>query len=344
VLIDLSFINQFVHENCERVTVSQDGTHFHARCPLCGDSKKSLSKKRFHVDWSPARCIFQCFNCGESGNFLQLYAKINHISNSEAYKILHKFDYEDFKKSLQRPSGKLQHTKTNKIKKVSCNYILEDCINKQSEGYIATKGLEVLKSFRSDRQIPEEYPIYFAYQGKFKNRIIIPIFENNDIVYFQARRLPGTDIQPKYINPDSEKSMVVLNESKFNPLMYIIVTEGLLDAFSAGVQATTCLGKEISDEFIELLLSKTEKGVIVAFDNDEDGIKSLKKFMYGWRKKKANKYAKKVKYFLMPKQFLQYKDINKLCTEEKISDVYDFIVKNSYDYVVAAMKLKLEER
>ena len=101
-------------------------------------------------------------------------------------------------------------------------------------------------------------------------------------------------------------------------------------------------------------------GVIIAFDNDEDGMKSLLKFMNGnkpWftgtpskknRKEfynwKPNKYSKRVKYFLMPEEFLKYKDINKLQCKEKISDVYSFIVENSYDYMQTTLKLNLEER
>ena len=361
-MIDLHFVNQFMYENFERVSISSDGTHFHARCPLCGDSKKSLSKKRFHLDWSPARVVWHCWNCPDdaSGNFLQLYARIKGISNSEAYKILHKFDHEDYKKTLKRTNTVGQHKKLTRSDKVH-NDILDDCMPYDCDSKISMLTYDALQTFRTKRNISDSQKIYYAYKGKFRNRIIIPIFDKNDnIIYFQGRRLPGTDLQPKYLNPTAEKSLIIHNEPNFDPKKYIIVTEGLLDAFSIGDQGTTCLGKEITKDLLEVLFKKSI-GVIIAFDNDKAGMISLRKFMignkpwftgtpskenrssfYNW--KKPNKYAKQVKYFLMPQRFLQYKDINMLCIEEKISDVYDFICRNSYDYMKTALKLQLEER
>lgn len=361
-MIDLHFVSQFMYEHHERVTVSSDGTHFHARCVLCGDSKKSLSKKRFHLDWSPARVVWQCWNCGRSGNFLQLYSRIKGISTSEAYKILYKFEHEGYKESLKKRNGDTPTKKTRE--NISHNDILDDCVSYDPDSLTSMMVHEMLFRFRTARNVPEQYKLYYANKGKFRNRIIIPIFdENQNIIYFQGRRRPGSDIQPKYLNPATEKSLIIHNEHIFDKDKYIIVTEGLLDAFSIGDQGTPCLGKEIPSDFIKILFEKTDAGIIIAYDNDEDGMKSLKKFMvgegnkpwftgtptkenrasfYNW--KKPNKYYKQVKYFLMPQRFLMYKDINKLCSEEKISGVYNFICKNSYDYMKTALKLQLEER
>lgn len=344
-MLNLQFVSQFMYENFERVTVSSDGTHFHARCPLCGDSKKSLSKKRFHCDWEPDKVFWQCWNCSESGNFLTLYARLKGISNSDAYKILYKFDHEDYKNSLKKQNGTTHHTETDKPNN-NHNYILKDCIdeNKKVDSVLWGTWCNALVSFRKDRQIPPNYPVYFAYQGKYKNRIIIPIIKNGNIIYFQARRVPETDIQPKYKNPAGEKSLIIHNEDNFDEDKYIMITEGLLDSFSIGNQGTTCLGKEIIEEFLAVLFQKTKKGIILIYDNDEDGYKSLKKFMFGYKKKKVNKYCRKVKYFLMPKRFLMYKDINSLCCKEKIQNSYEFIIQNSYDYMETAMMMRLEGR
>ena len=71
----LEEVNQFMFENFEKVGVSKGGTHFHARCALCGDSKKSKSKKRFHLQFHSEDCIvYNCFNCEQNGNFYKLYS------------------------------------------------------------------------------------------------------------------------------------------------------------------------------------------------------------------------------------------------------------------------------
>ncbi len=159
-MIDLHFVNQFMYEHHERVTVSSEGTHFHCRCVLCGDSKKSLSKKRFHLDWSPARVIWKCWNCGRSGNFLQLYARIKHIDTKEAYKILYKFDHAGFKESLKRTNTLGQHKKLIRSDKVH-NSILDDCMPYDPDSKLSKIVYNMLMTFRTERKIPESQNIYY---------------------------------------------------------------------------------------------------------------------------------------------------------------------------------------
>lgn len=47
----LEEVSDFVYSYLELPTVSADGTHFHTRCPVCGDSKKNYYKKRFHLQF-----------------------------------------------------------------------------------------------------------------------------------------------------------------------------------------------------------------------------------------------------------------------------------------------------
>jgi len=68
-MLDLEIINDFAYEHFENIAVSKNGMHFHSRCPLCGDSKKSSRKKRFHLDYNEGNPIWHCFNCNRSGSF-----------------------------------------------------------------------------------------------------------------------------------------------------------------------------------------------------------------------------------------------------------------------------------
>lgn len=350
-MINLQVVNQFMYENFERVKTTAGGTHFHARCLLCGDSKKSKSKKRFHLDWKNGEPVWQCFNCDRSGGFIRLFCLIKGVSFDDAKKTLYSYDPTRLKKTL---SSRNQTSGTHKIDQdqIGYNSIINDCINESTSlnFSVQTKSwINILKDFRVDRKIPDNIKLYYAHQGQYRGRIIIPIFNKyNDVTFFQARRLPGSDVDPKYKNPASQKSLIILNENKFRNDRYIIVAEGLIDAFTVGNQGTTCLGKSISDEFIARLFELTNKGVIISFDNDLPGRESLDKFMRGDQRNWShipNKYAKQVKYFLMPKGFCQCenrcKDINKFSTKHETGDVYDFIVKNSYSFTKAFVQLKL---
>ena len=48
-------------------------------CPICGDKRGKMSISTEKDSW-------RCNYCGEHGGMLSLYARINHISNSEAYR------------------------------------------------------------------------------------------------------------------------------------------------------------------------------------------------------------------------------------------------------------------
>jgi len=68
--------------------------------------------------------------------------------------------------------------------------------------------------------------------------------------------------------------------------------------------------------------------------------------MLGYTKRKRktlkNKYANRVKYFLYPEKYKDYKDINNIRTTYDIN-IYDMIINNSYEYSSMLVKLKLNK-
>lgn len=52
---------------------------YYADCPICGDNRGKMSLSTELNTW-------RCNYCGESGGMLSLYGRINHISNSAAYR------------------------------------------------------------------------------------------------------------------------------------------------------------------------------------------------------------------------------------------------------------------
>lgn len=331
------------------ISVSYNGSHWHARCPLCGDSKKNSRKKRFHLDYNDGNPIWQCFNCGRSGSFLDIYAELKGISKDEAKNDI--FGFDSLRDRLTNREVFLNnHQKRNKVNYETFNEIREKSIGilDEADGIILKKYRKILCDFIEDRKISPEYEIRIAYEGDFKGRIIVPVIDgDNNIIYFQARRSPGSDIEPKYKNPTAEKSTIILNEHKFDDQKPIIVTEGLIDAFMIGDQGTACLGGFFSDEFLEILFPYTTKGIILAFDNpfvDEAGYKNMMRFILGKRKKDPSKFRNVVKYFLPEKIHRKSKDINIMRVNYDIENMYDYIIKNSYSMTHAYSMLKLYRR
>ncbi len=58
-----------------------NNVEYKALCPFCSDTK-------YHLGINRSKEKFNCFKCGEHGNSVTLYAKINGISNKEAHRLL----------------------------------------------------------------------------------------------------------------------------------------------------------------------------------------------------------------------------------------------------------------
>lgn len=334
--MDLEIVASFMFAHFEQVKQSKRGTHFLARCPLCGDSKRNPYKKRFNMDYNDGVPGWNCFNCDEHGNFYDIYSRMKGISYDDAVERLKNPAWERGNKDHKdKVTKRLEKKKIVKEKKefTHYNWITEDC-KEPPERYV-----NALKVFYESRKIPKECQLYICYQGRYKNRIIIPVFdENQNIVYFQARRIPKTKLVPKYDNPASPKEIIILNYHLFDPDKYIVVPEGIIDAWMVGIQGTTCLGKYISKEFLDQLFLKTKKGVIVALDNDDEGRKAIHKFM------SENKNAQRVKYFFHPPEFTGYDDINSIVRGNDIKNVYNMITRNSVNFSTAYTKLTISNK
>ncbi len=334
MLITLDQISNFMFENFERVKVSKNGCHYLAKCALCGDSKKSISKRRFNLDYNNGDPIYHCFNCGKSGSFIQLYSLIKSISIDEAKKEFSKFDISTIKKSFKKKKIKeLQFAKPNIAYH---DYILSDCISldNKPKGLVEFVYQKALSTFIKERNI-HNYKLYIAYKGKYKGRIIIPILDDKGhIIFFQGRAI--NDNPNKYDNPPVEKGSIILNEFNFDRNKNIIITEGIFDALTIGNQGTTCFGAFINDDFLSLIFKKTDKKIIIALDNDESGIEGTLKILNN------SKYSNNLLYFLMPEKYHLNKDINML--DGKIKNIYDFIINNSYSKFEYIINMKLRRK
>lgn len=333
--MDLQFVTQFMLQNFEQTKISNNGTHFLARCILCGDSKKNPYKKRFNLNWNNGVPGWHCWNCGRHGNFIEIFSIVKGVSYDDAKKELFKYDKEEVKRKMGTYRKRPVPKEKVEIEKDNFNFILENCYSLKDDNRY-TKALE---KFYKSRKIPKKYKLYICHTGKYRNRIIIPVFdENNDMIYFQARRIPKTGMEPKYDNPVSPKELCILNRHLFDRSKNIIVHEGLVDAFMVGDNGTSCLGKEISEELIKVLLKLTDQYVIIALDNDSEAYKALAKFM------NKNKFANKVKYFLYPKDFKGYDDINSYVrAQEQGINAYKLITQNSVSYSTAYTKLSISK-
>lgn len=103
------------------------------------------------------------------------------------------------------------------------------------------------------------------------NRVVMPVYENGELVTMQMRAVPR-DMQPKYLNPSGKNMQRCLFESGVSSGLTVI-TEDILSAIKVGrvVHATSILGTNMSD-VRALKIAENNHTALVWLDGDKAGI------------------------------------------------------------------------
>ena len=112
--------------------------------------------------------------------------------------------------------------------------------------------------------------------GAYKNRVIIPITEDDHLRFWIARAI-SSDVKMKEKSPSDEdwnisKSEVIFNIDKAAKKFHsCVISEGIYDALSWGDIGISLLGKTLYQEQLNILLDYRElltEGVYIATDWD----------------------------------------------------------------------------
>ena len=107
-------------------------------------------------------------------------------------------------------------------------------------------------------------------------RVVMPVFEDGELVYWQARSLnPNV---PKYVNPTVERGTVAPRFGRGGAC--IVLTEDILSAVKVGMvnEAWAIMGTSLPDK-IAVRLVNAARPVIVMLDPDDAGIKGAAKII-----------------------------------------------------------------
>ena len=267
--------------------------------------------------------LWQCFKTGRSGNFTRLYAKVEGIPYFRAQRdlIIKNFEFlGEEVPELDTPINQLK-LDTSRLLPITIN----SAHSTNPHIQIAWNFLFGRKLFNTDSE--EVAPFYLCNEGKFKGRLIIPFKSDEVVYYFQGRTLSNQS--PKYLNPSTEIAprpsdiLYPYEECKD----HLIVCEGPLDALSLqlqGVNATATMKNYISPRQAEIL-STFEGEIILGYDNDEAGLRGIKKFDELRKQMRIESF----KICFPPSQFKDWNeahvaDFDLLNWVRKESSLYDF--------------------
>lgn len=286
----IQFLNEKVLEYLPHNYV-RIGDKLNMRCPICGDSKKSTTKRRGWYYMKNAS--FYCFNCstGMSGiKFLEF------ISGSS---------YADIRKEYMK-----LYLKTGQSLSLSASYEVpnEEPSVFQLQSIVKPEWKQALsdkaKAYLSERKVTEapflKENLYSCYTKKGEEYIMIPWRLNGVDAYFQLN-----DFQKlhslKYIFPKDKKKLLYGLDNIDISWPYIIVFEGVYDSLFVknGIASGT---KSVSDYQLKLIKERFPRHqIVISFDNDKSGITSMTKLL---------KNGSDFKYFKWFNKNTQQKDIN----------------------------------
>jgi hypothetical protein len=136
---------------------------------------------------------------------------------------------------------------------------------------LGRKALEFFSKRRFDLATIQRYRIGVCHSGEMKNRIVLPVFEREHLVYYTGREIFKTS--RKYLNPSKKfcpkgKSEFLFNLSTARGEGTAILVEGILDAMRVGEKGVALFGTDLSEIQLTKLLSREVAKVIICLDSD----------------------------------------------------------------------------
>ncbi|OUM87460.1 MAG: DNA primase [Bacillus thermozeamaize] len=290
------------------VQLRKSGRNYFGLCPFHSEKTPSFSV-------SPEKQIFHCFGCGKGGNLFAFIQEIEGMTFVEAVRFLAQEAGVDMPQDEQDSRGE-SGEKAKLIEAYAWaarmyqyllyhphygaavrNYLRQRGVNEETArtfqlGY-APANWDVLARFLQKKGFSPEILVKGGllseakgqkrYYDKFRDRLIIPIFDlRGRVIAFGGRLMREAANQPKYLNsPESSlfsKSRVLFHLHRARQAIReqdeVIIMEGYMDVMAAvqhGIQnVVATLGTTLTPEHARILRRHAEK-VILCYDADRAG-------------------------------------------------------------------------
>lgn len=246
-------------------------------CPVCSAEKGEYEgdgKGNLEVNLSEG--VYNCWACGEvNGTKGSLKKLFRSFANKQQVKKLKMIGYtlDDFKskvkdanviEDLTLPKGFISFEEGNP----------KSLLYKQAWNYLT-------KERKLKKEIIQKYKMGYVSGGQYDSRVVIPSYDiNNELNYWVTRTY--VNAKPKYLNPDSDKEILIFNECCVDWDSDVYLVEGPFDHIVVH-NSVPLLGKKISDKLMHSLFHKTNGNVIILLDDDawEDAKKHYAKLNVG---------------------------------------------------------------
>jgi len=332
--VDVDYINKLSLYLEQFKLVRQDV--WNARCPICGDSKKKLTKKRFYIYFNADKGYYstKCHNCGHGAPF-SVFLKENYPDLYRDY-IVEKFPRNQKKLSPARFSKDIKKIVKPKPKCHGFDYSPLKRFSELPENHPGRMYME-------NRKLPLDVFFYcpsfirfleeigdtkytIPYKHAKEPRIIIPFYREDGLsTVFQARAFSKKE-GLRYITikeQDGESKVYGLDRVDYSKPVYVV--EGPFDSH----MIPNCIAMSgISTKLPEKL-----KNPIFIYDNEPRNIDVVKTM----RKRLLQGYS----VVIFP-HTIKYNDLNDMVVKGKFSveTLLDIIKDHTYSGPTGLMQLQ----
>ena len=292
------------------------------RCPICGDSKKSATKKRGWVYLNNA--TYYCFNCGTSLSGIKL---LQYLSGSDYDSIKQEYIKQFLKSGLNASLSAEIWQKTNDELSV---FNMKSILKPELKQPLTDRAKEYLNNrLVLDAPFLME-PIYSTPSKNNEEYILIPWKVNGVDAFYQINDFLKIH-SLKYMFPKNKKKLLYGLDNIDVNYKKIFVFEGVYDSLFVknGIASGT---KSLNEYQLSLIKERwPHHEICVSFDNDKAGFAAMMKMI------QQNKPFKFFKWF---NKNTHEKDINELVLSK--NDVNIFSNKDVLDKMVLdSLQMKL---
>ncbi len=311
---------------------------FNFSCPICGDSKKNLTKARGYAFAKGNDYFYRCHNCGVSTNVGNLIKHIDPTTHKEY--VLERYT-SGRTNNANSANAVLQISapKFGKLQKQKVFEHAEWCDKLPSQHFC----LEYLKR----RQIPKDAYKLLLFTSKYADfvtsiysehgkqlindaRLVIPFYDENDeLIAVSGRALETSDKLLRYVTVRTNQSQnkLIYGLDRIKSSEKILLVEGPLDSLFLN----NCLAS--GDANLALTAKEISGDVTLIFDNEPRNKEIIKM---------VNKAIDTGHSVVIWPESIEGKDINEMVMSGiSPSEISDIISSNTFEGITAKLKFNM---
>lgn len=321
---------KFIEKAFGPAQLTKGGLEANVVCPVCAEDTGETTKKKLAIrtdNW-----LTHCWVCGYHGR--------------SVYPLLYKYHPQLLEEYVSQYNGVgflgaealAEAAEWEESQKTTLPHgfmLLADWYHnpeapwyvKQAKNYLLGRGISYEDCWYFKLGVTED-PLY-------KNRVIIPSFNDKGILDFYVGRAVKRGVYPTYFNPKLNREDLVFNELNIDWSQPLTIVEGPFDLMKANQNATCLLGKELADHFRlfrKIVLSNIP--VLLALDaNAERETVKIAKLL--------TSYGVEVRIYRYPPKTKDPGDMTKLSF---MSGMQDAMVYTDWDWVKHKLNVETHQQ